>query len=110
MTRSSLGELEQLVLLALLRVGDEAYGVTIAQEIQERAGRSLTPGTIYPTLDRLERKGFVRSRMGEPTAERGGRAKRHFALSPAGLEAVRHAWHEVAGLAEGLEDLLDHEA
>jgi DNA-binding PadR family transcriptional regulator len=105
--RTNLGELEQLVLLALLRLGEGAYGVTIRQEIRERAGRSITPGTIYPTLDRLERKGYVRSWLGEPTAERGGRSRRHYTLKPAGLREVRRAWKQIAALTDGMETLLD---
>jgi len=101
-----LGELEVLVLFALLRLGEEAYGASIRREIKARAGRSLTPGTIYPTLDRLERKRLVRSRLGEPLAERGGRARRYFVLTPSGVAEVRRAWRQVKGLSEGLEGVL----
>jgi PadR family transcriptional regulator len=104
--RHSLGELELVVLLALLRLGEGAYGAAIRQEIQARTGRRVTPGAIYPTLDRLEQKGFVGSHMGEPTAAPGGRARRHFALRPAGLAEVRRAWSQYATLAHGLEPAL----
>jgi DNA-binding PadR family transcriptional regulator len=107
MTRTGLGELEQLVLLALLRLGRGAYGASLRREILDRSGRSVSPGTIYPTLERLERKGCVRSWLGEPTEERGGRARRHYAMTPAGLSEIRKAWGEVAALAEGLDAVLD---
>ena len=90
MARSDrLGELEHIVLLALLQLGDDAYGVSIRREIESRTGRSIGPGTIYPTLERLERKGLLHSRLGTPTAERGGRAKRHYELDPLGLAELR---------------------
>ena len=76
-----LGELEQVVLLAVLRVGADAYGVPIHDEIQRRAGRDLTLGTIYKTLSRLEAKGLVASHVGEPTAQRGGRRTRCYIVS-----------------------------
>lgn len=104
--RRSLGELEQLLLLACVRLGEDATGASIRQELRARAGRSVGPGTLYPTLERLEAKGHLRSRLGEPTAARGGRAKRHFTLTEEGLGEVRRAWREVAGLAEGLEHVL----
>jgi PadR family transcriptional regulator PadR len=73
-----LGEFEQVVLLAILRLGEDAYGASIRSEIEKCTGRGPTPGAMYTTLDRLESKAMVRSRMGEPTAQRGGRAKRFF--------------------------------
>lgn len=107
MTRTGLGELEQLVLLALLRLGRGAYGAALRREIHDRTGRSVSPGTIYPTLDRLERKGWLQSWMGEPTEERGGRARRHYALTAAGLAEVRKSWAEVSSLAAGLDAVLN---
>ena len=98
-----LGELEQVVLLAVMQVGREAYGVPIHDEIQRRAGRDLTLGTIYKTLARLEAKGFVASRLGEPTAERGGRAKRYYALTPAGRLAVRGSLAALRRMSAGLD-------
>lgn len=84
-----LGEFEELVLLATLRLGDSAYGVTIRQIVEEATRRSISIGAIYSTLDRLEKKGFISSRQGEPTAQRGGRAKRYFKLEGAGIKALR---------------------
>ena len=105
--KAGLGELERLVLLAVLRLGEGAYGVSIRDEIFGRTGRSVGPGTIYPTLDRLEAKGLVRSKLGEPTPERGGRGKRHFRLTAQGMAEASRAWRELSRLAEGLEGLLD---
>jgi len=104
--RTGLGELELVVLLALLRLGEGAYGASIREEIQSRTGRSVTPGAIYPTLDRLEQKGFVRSYLGEPEPVRGGRARRHFALKPAGIREARRAWHQLSTLVAGVEQAL----
>lgn len=98
----SLGEFEQIVLLALLRLGQEAYGVTVSREIQDRTGRSTTLGSVYSTLERLEAKGLVASSLGEATPERGGRAKRHFQLTAAGSEALLHSQQTLARMKEGL--------
>lgn len=105
--RQSLGELELVVLLALLRAGEGAYGAAIREEISRTTGRDVTPGAIYPTLDRLEQRGLVRSYMGEPVAERGGRSKRHFVLLAPGLTEVRRAWRQYSTLAQGLEAALN---
>ena len=75
-----IGEFEELVLLAILNRGDDAYGVTIRQALEDATGRSITIGSLYTTLSRLEEKGLVASWAGEPTAERGGRAKKHYRL------------------------------
>jgi DNA-binding PadR family transcriptional regulator len=88
MSFDHLGEFEQIVLLAVLRLGDEAYGVPIRQEIEKRAGRKVTIGALYATLDRLESKGYLRSWFAEPTPIRGGRSKRYFQLLPAGEQAL----------------------
>jgi DNA-binding PadR family transcriptional regulator len=101
--REYLGEFEQVVLLAVMRLGPEAYGVTIRQEIEERTGRSVSVGAIYPTLDRLEKKGFVSSHIGEPTPERGGRSKRHFKLEAEGLVALERSRNMLDALWEGYE-------
>lgn len=98
----SLGEFEQIVLLAILRVRS-AYGVTIRSEIEARTGRAPSPGALYTTLDRLEDKGLVTSRMGEPTPQRGGRAKRYFEITTAGIEAVSRAQRSYQSLLEGLQ-------
>lgn len=100
-----LGDLEQLVLLALLRLGPDAYGVAIGDEIEHRAGRPVTVGAVYKTLTRLEDKGLVASRIGEPTPERGGRRKRHYHLLPAGRRALTGSLDAIRRLAEGLAEL-----
>jgi PadR family transcriptional regulator PadR len=100
-----LGEFEQIVLLAILRLGDAAYGVSIRQEIQQRTGRSTVPGALYTTLDRLEQKGLVASRLGEPTPERGGRAKRYYDVTSAGVAAVERAQRSYQSLLQGLHIL-----
>ena len=107
MPRYTLGELEQVLLLALLRLGGDAYGAAIRAEILERTGRSVTPGAIYPTLDRLEARGLLRSRMGGAMAERGGRARRYFKITAAGLREVKAAWRQTRQLASGLTILED---
>jgi PadR family transcriptional regulator PadR len=105
-SRSSLGELEFVILLGLMRAGEGAHGAAIREEIARTTGREITPGAIYPTLDRLERRGLVRSYMGEPVAERGGRAKRHFVLLKPGLDEARRTWNQYAQLATGLDRAL----
>jgi DNA-binding PadR family transcriptional regulator len=102
-----LGDFEQLVLLALIRLGDRAYGVAIHHEIVERAGRDVTVAAVYKTLERLEDKGLAASSLGEPTAERGGRRKKFFEIRPAGLRALRHAIGSLKRLADGLPADLD---
>jgi DNA-binding PadR family transcriptional regulator len=102
-----LGELEQVVMLAALRLGDEGYGVSIRDAISRSTGRELTLGTIHKTLVRLEEKGLVASRMGDSAPHRGGRRKRHYAVTPAGLKVLRASISALrrmaAGLAVGLE-------
>lgn len=100
--RDALGEFEQLLLLAVVRLGDEAYGVTIRREIESRTGREVAIGALYTALDRLERKGFVRSTMSAPTAERGGRSRRHFRIRPAGATALRQSRERLSRMWEGL--------
>ncbi|MBN1239349.1 MAG: helix-turn-helix transcriptional regulator [Gammaproteobacteria bacterium] len=100
-----LGEFEQIVLLAILRLADGAYGVSIRQEIRDRTGRNTVPGALYTTLDRLEQKGLVASRLGEPTPERGGRAKRYYDVTAAGLMAVERAQRSYQSLLQGLQIL-----
>jgi DNA-binding PadR family transcriptional regulator len=87
--RSYLGEMELMVLLAVVRLGDEAYGVPISKELLTLAGREVALGSIYAALDRLEQKHFVTSLLGNPTPERGGRAKRYFRVTPAGVRALQ---------------------
>jgi DNA-binding PadR family transcriptional regulator len=100
--RDSLGEFEQSLLLAIVHLGDNAYGVTIRQEIETRTGRDIAIGALYTSLDRLERKGFVRSTMSAPTAERGGRSKRHFQVRAAGADALRQARERMDRMWDGL--------
>ena len=98
--RNSLNETEQYVLLAVARLGDDAYGVTVRQEIEERAGQPIAIASVYVALDRLEGKGFAASWLSEPTPERGGRAKKHFRLTAEGavaLEAARAAMDRMWG-------------
>jgi PadR family transcriptional regulator PadR len=104
--RHILGELELVILLGLMRAGEGAHGAAIREEIARTTGREISPGAIYPTLDRLEQRGLLRSYIGEPVAERGGRAKRHFVLLPPGLAEVRRAWRQYALLTAGLEPAL----
>lgn len=99
----SLGEFEQVVLLAILRLGENAYGVTIAAEIRACTRREPAPGALYTTLDRLEEKRLVTSRLGDPTPQRGGRAKRYFMLNTEGLEAITRAQQSYRRLLEGCE-------
>jgi PadR family transcriptional regulator PadR len=91
MTKRGLGEFEQMVLLAVLHVGREAYGVPIVDEIERRTGRSVSRAAVYVTLRRLEERGLVTSWMGEPTGERGGKARRHVRVEPEGLAHLRES-------------------
>lgn len=97
----SLGEFEQVVLLAILRLGEDAYGVTIGTEITTCTGRQPTPGALYTTLDRLEDKRLIASRLGDPTPQRGGRAKRYFTLTSKGVAAITRAQQSYRRLLEG---------
>jgi len=98
----ALGEFEQVVLLAILRLGDDAYGVTIRREIAECTEREPAPGALYTTLDRLEEKGLVSSKYGDPTPERGGRAKRYFTVTAVGVRGVARAQRAYRRLLKGL--------
>jgi PadR family transcriptional regulator len=101
--RDYLGEFEQIVLLSVLRLNDRAYGVTVRQDIALRIDRDVSVGAIYTTLDRLEVKGYVRSRLGEPTTERGGRAKRFFRVTAKGIRAVNATREALQSMSVGLE-------
>ena len=100
-----LTDFELMILLAILRIGEDAYGVPIAKEIEERAGRTVLLGAIYAGLDRLEGKGLVTSFHGDPTAVRGGRAKRFFNVTPAGMKAVRQTQRALTRLWTGVPQL-----
>ena len=99
---SALGEFEQVVLLAILRLGDSAYAVSIRDEIVLNTGRDVARGSIYITLDRLETKGFLKSRLGDPTPERGGRARRHFRIEAEGRRALRTSQDAIRKMSAGL--------
>src|ERR1039457_5877538 len=102
-TDRSLGEFEQIVLLAILRLGDEAYGVTILGEITAKTGRNPSPGALYTTLHRMEDKGLITFRDGSPTPERGGRAKRFVQVTREGRNALASAQSAYRSLLEGLD-------
>jgi PadR family transcriptional regulator PadR len=101
--RDYLGEFEHIVVLALLRLQDRAYGVTVRQEIEFRTSREVSIGAVYATLDRLETKGYVKSRCGDPTPERGGRSKRFFRVTPKGVAAVNRTQRVLQIMTEGLD-------
>jgi DNA-binding PadR family transcriptional regulator len=97
-----LGEFEQMVLLALLRLKDNAYGVTVRREIQSRTDRQVAIGAVYACLERLERKGHVTSSVSEPEPVPGGRAKKYFSLTRSGAEALKHARDMVRRMTDGV--------
>jgi PadR family transcriptional regulator PadR len=103
-----LGDFEQLVLLAILRVGGDAYGGSILKELQCRAGRSVSRGALYVTLDRLESKGYVSSRTGDPAPARGGRPRRYYTVRASGLALLRHSLDALRRMSEGLALELKH--
>lgn len=105
MAREFLGGFELLVLLALIRLGDEAYGVPIGKAIQESSGRNVALGSVYVALERLEAKGLVTSERGEPTAVRGGRAKTFFRITARGLREARNAQRTFVRLWRGVPQL-----
>lgn len=90
--------------MAVLRLGDGAYAVSVREEIAARAGREVSRGAIQVTLDRMERKGYLKSRLGDPTAERGGKAKRLFVMTAGGSKALRGALAGTRAMLEGLPD------
>jgi PadR family transcriptional regulator PadR len=103
--RLHLGSFELMVLLAVIRLGDDAYGVPVSREIKERGGRAVTFGSLYATLERLEQKGLISSQLGEPTPERGGRAKKYFRLTAKGLREVRVTQRSLQKLWQDLPQL-----
>lgn len=105
MARDYLTDFELMILLAILRVGDEAYGVPIAREIEHTAGRTVVLAAVYTALDRLDANGLVSSVLGEPTPARGGRAKRFFRVTPAGLKAVRQTRRALTRLWDAVPQL-----
>jgi PadR family transcriptional regulator, regulatory protein PadR len=101
----NLGGLELTVMLALLRLGEDAYGVPISREIERQTGREVALGSVYAALERLQGKGLVSSRLGEPTAARGGRAKRYFRATSQGLRETRETRHALMNLWRGVRGL-----
>ena len=101
-----LGDFEQLVLLGVLRLGSDAFGAAIRQEIHERSGRDVSINAVYTTLDRLEGKRLLRSSVGDPTPERGGRRRKFYALTPAGTIALKQAYRGFTAMADGFESAL----
>jgi PadR family transcriptional regulator PadR len=98
-----IGSLEHIVLLAIVRLGENAYGMTVRQEIEARTGRDISIGAVYATLERLEAKGYVSSEVGEPTPERGGRAKRLFRIEADGEAALRASHEAIRKMTSGLQ-------
>jgi len=105
MSREALGNFELMVLLAVLRVGEDAYGVPIARELEDKVTREVLLGSVYAALERLEAKGLVASSLGDPTPERGGRAKRYFTVTAKGLREVRETQRTLVRLWRGLPEL-----
>jgi PadR family transcriptional regulator, regulatory protein PadR len=103
MTHQGLGEFEQMVLLAIVHLGNNAYGIPIVEEIERRTGRSVARAAVYITLRRLEEKGFVSSWMGDPSPERGGKARRHVKLEAQGAKALREARRAAERMWHGLD-------
>ena len=104
----ALGDFEQLVLLGVARLEtqDASYGAAIRQEIHARSGRDVSINAVYTTLDRLETKGILKSWVGEPTPQRGGRRRKFYALRPAGVSALRQAYRAFTAMADGLQNRL----
>ena len=105
MPRDYLTDFELMILLSILRLGDDAYGVPIAREIETTGGRVVVLGAVYAALDRLEANGLVSSSVGDPTPERGGRAKKFFRVTPAGLRSVRQTQQALTSLWSGIPQL-----
>lgn len=101
-----LGELEQIVLLAVMRLGEGAYATPILEEIESQAGRRVARGALYTALDRLEAKGCLRSKLGDPLPERGGRARRYFTVTPAAVRALKESRLALLRLWRGIESQL----
>ena len=104
--KKHLGELEQMVLMAVLQLEDGAYGTSVLNELSDRGGRRVSPGALFGTMDRLEEKGFVTSRLGDPNPGRGGKRKRYLTVTPECLAALRDARNAWVRMSEGLEEVL----
>ena len=107
MPRHGLGDFEHLILLAVLRLGEDAYGVSIIDEVESQTGRSVTQAAAYLTLKRLEKKGWISSKKGAPTLERGGRAKRYYRVAPVGLARLKESRTELMSMWSGVSARLD---
>jgi DNA-binding PadR family transcriptional regulator len=105
MQRNLLTDFELMILLAVLRVGDDGYGAAIAREIEATGRRAVMLGALYAALDRMERNGLVTSSLGDPTPARGGRAKRFFKVTPRGLRAVKETQRALVALWSGVTAL-----
>ena len=105
-----LGNFDLMLLLAVLRLGDEAYGVTIAQELEQYTGREVVIASVYARLERLQERGLVTSSLGDPTPERGGRAKRYFSITGAGIGEIRDARRSLMNMWKGLPELKGEKA
>lgn len=106
----ALGEFEQLILFALVELGDEAYGAAVGRAIEERTGRDVSAGAVYTALDRLESRGLITSRVGEATPERGGRRKKFYELEPAGARKLHRSVEVIRAMSEGLMATLENMA
>jgi PadR family transcriptional regulator PadR len=102
----TIGDFEQLILMALIRLGSDAYGVSLRSEIEARTGRAISPGALYTALDRLETRGFVSSRLGDPTPERGGKRKRLYTVQPAGARELARVYESLRLMARGMSTRL----
>jgi DNA-binding PadR family transcriptional regulator len=110
MGRDSLGEFEKVVLLAILQLGGQSYGAPILDEIEKRAGQTPSSGTLYVALRRLERRGLLASFFGDPTPERGGRAKRFFRVEPEAIRLLRRSQELWTSMVDGLGPVLEGES
>ena len=102
MRTHTIGDFEQLILFALVRLGDDAYGASLRAEIEKRTGRTISAGALYTALDRMEQRGLVASRLGDPTPQRGGKRKRLYSLQPAGERALARVYESLRLMATGM--------
>ena len=107
MSQDRIGEFEQMILLAVMRLGEGAYGIAIRDELEAVAGRTPSSGSLYTTLDRMERKGLIESRAGAESAVRGGRPRRYVKVTAHGLELLTQSRSTLLALWDGLEEALD---
>jgi PadR family transcriptional regulator PadR len=107
MARQALGEFEHLIMLAIVRVGPDAYGVSVIEEVEANSGRSVSQAAAYLTLRRLEEKGWIKSKLADPTPERGGRAKRYFGLTQAGIKRLRESRATLLTMWDGISTEID---